>query len=431
MPNSREAATRADRTEYEAGFGLPSFEDRGSGYHFAILSRHQPATPKVATHPNWLPEHAFLRANKHTRSTSAIHLCLPNLSQFEHNRPIARNTPIRTDDPPDGSTHARLGRIVRLLSDNATVVISGTRIAEELGTTRSEVWRAVQHLRELGLQITGHPATGYQMETVPDLLLPDILGPLLKGTIFASRIHHYFHISSTNVTAMQAGSDGEPEGAVFVAEEQTGGRGRAGHSWESAQSLGIYCSVVLRPVLSPADALMLSLIAGIAVAEVVERATGLHPDLRWPNDVMLDGRKFCGILTEMNSEPTRVRYVVVGIGINVNHSSFVGELEPIATSLRMESGHTWSRVELAAALLKSLDSEYRKLMQGGPAARSSILRRFEERSSYARSRHVHVDAPGGYEGVTEGLDDRGFLLVRTESGLRTVLSGDVRALSGK
>ncbi len=115
----------------------------------------------------------------------------------------------------------------------------------------------------------------------------------------------------------------------------------------------------------------------------------------------------------------------------MNHASFAGELEPIATSLRMESGRDWSRVELAAALLKSLDSEYRKFTAGGPAARASILRRFEERSSYARSRHVQVEGNGGYEGVTEGLDERGFLLVRTESGLRTVLSGDVRALSGK
>jgi BirA family biotin operon repressor/biotin-[acetyl-CoA-carboxylase] ligase len=356
---------------------------------------------------------------------------LPNLPPFAHNRPIARTEPTRHNVLPDGSTDARLGRIVRLLSDNATVVISGTRIAEELGTTRSEVWRAVQHLRELGLHIIGHLATGYQLEAVPDLLLPDILSPLVKGTIFASRIHHYFRIASTNVTAMDEAGAGEPEGAVYLAEHQTAGRGRAGHAWESAQSVGIYCSVVLRPALSPADALMLSLIAGIAVAEAVEQSTGLHPDLRWPNDVLLDDRKFCGILTEMNSEPTRVHYVVIGIGINVNHTSFAGELEPIATSLRMESGRTWSRVELAAALLKSLDSEYRKLTQGGPAVRSSILRKFEERSSYARSRYVRVDGPDGYEGVTEGLDDRGFLLVRTESGLRTVLSGEVRALGGK
>jgi BirA family biotin operon repressor/biotin-[acetyl-CoA-carboxylase] ligase len=320
---------------------------------------------------------------------------------------------------------------VRLLSDNATVVVSGTRIAEELGTSRSDVWRAVQHLRELGVQITGHPATGYQLNSVPDLLLPEILGPLVRGTIFASNIHHYFRVGSTNVVAMQAAAGGEPEGAVYVAEQQTAGRGRAGHTWESVQSLGIYASFVLRPVLTPADTLLLSLIAGIAVAEAVERTTGLHPDLRWPNDVLLDGRKFCGILTEMNAEPTRVRYMVVGIGINVNHASFSGELAPIATSLRLESGRQWSRVELTAALLKSLDSEYAKLVAGAGGARAAILRDFEERSPLARSRHVFVEEDGGYEGVTEGLDERGFLRVNTESGLRTVFSGGVRALDGK
>ncbi len=320
---------------------------------------------------------------------------------------------------------------MRLLSDNATMVISGTRIAEDLGTSRSEVWRAVQHLRELGVRIAGHLATGYQLESVPDLLLPDILSPLVRGTLFANRIHHYFRIGSTNVAAMQAAAADEPEGAVFLGEQQTAGRGRGGHSWESEQSVGIYCSVVLRPAISPVDALLLSLMTGIAVAEAVQKTTGLHPDLRWPNDVMLDGRKFCGILTEMNAEPTRVRYVVIGIGINVNQPSFSGDLESIATSLRMESGREWSRVELAAALLKSLDSEYRKLMDNGPAGRAAILHDFEERSSFARSRYVHVEEDGGYEGITEGLDERGFLLVRSSDRLRTVFSGGVRALNGK
>ena len=319
---------------------------------------------------------------------------------------------------------------MRLLTDNATVVISGQRMAEELGTSRSEVWRAVQHLRELGVEITGHLATGYQLESVPDLLLPDILRPLLSGTIFDARVHHFFRIGSTNVTAMQAAAAGEPEGAVFLAEQQTAGRGRGGHTWESEQSSGIYCSAVLRPPVVPGDALLVSLMAGIAVAEAVERTTGLHPDLRWPNDVLLDGRKFCGILIEMNAEPTRVRYIVVGMGVNVNQAAFSGELEPIATSLRIASGHPWSRVELTAALLKSLDSEYRKLVDTGPHARAAILRNFEERSSFARSRYVQVDEDGGYEGVTEGLDERGFLRVRTHAGLRTVISGGVRALNG-
>ena len=187
-----------------------------------------------------------------------------------HNRHIARLPTTRIDTDGDHSTDARLSRIVRLLSDNATVVISGTRIAEELGTSRSEIWRAVQHLRDLGVRIAGHLATGYQLEAVPDLLLPDVLAPLVKGTIFASHIHHYFRIGSTNVTAMQAAAENEPEGSVFVAEQQTAGRGRGGHTWDSEQSVGIYCSVVLRPRISPVDALFLSLMTGIATAKAVE-----------------------------------------------------------------------------------------------------------------------------------------------------------------
>ncbi len=288
----------------------------------------------------------------------------------------------------------------------------------------------MQQLREMGVQITGHPASGYLLNSMPDLLLPEILGALVTGNRIGNPIHHYFSIGSTNIEAMSAAAAGEPEGSVFVAEEQTAGRGRGGHTWDSGASVGIYCSVVLRPQLAPADALLLSLIAGIAVVEAVRQKTGLHPDLRWPNDVLLNGKKFCGILTEMNAEATRVRYVVVGIGINVNQAAFPAELEPTATSLRMETGREWSRVELAAALLKSLDAQCRKLLESGPQARADIFREFEEHSSFARLRYVHVDEDGGYDGVTEGLDERGFLRVRTESGMKTVLSGSVRAIDG-
>jgi BirA family biotin operon repressor/biotin-[acetyl-CoA-carboxylase] ligase len=329
------------------------------------------------------------------------------------------------------ATDSRLGRIVRLLSDNATIVISGTRIAEELGTSRSEVWRAVQQLRELGVQITGHPATGYQLASMPDLLLPDVLGVLVQGQIIGSRIHHYFSVGSTNTEAMTAGANGEPEGTAFLAEQQTAGRGRGNHSWESEPSLGIYCSILLRPPLSPADALPITLMAGLSVSEAVQQVTRIRPDLRWPNDLVAGGKKFCGILTEMNSEATRVRYVVIGVGINVNHSSFAGELAPIATSLRIEGGREFSRVELTAALLKSLDNAYRKLIAHPAESRSAIICEFEQQSSYARGRDVRIEEEPGFHGVTEGLDERGFLRVRTASGVRTVLSGMVRAVDEK
>ena len=344
---------------------------------------------------------------------------------------IAKPSPTRTRKPTQNAsshqTDTRLGRIVGVLMNHATVVVSGTKIAGEIGASRSEVWRLIQQLRSLGVEVEGHPATGYQLRAVPDLLLADVLAPMLKGTIF-QEIHHYYKIGSTNSAAMDAAAADAPEGSVFLAEEQVAGRGRGGSAWHSARSAGMYCSVVLRPTLPPSEALVLSLAAGLAVhAAIHEIDPRLSPDLKWPNDVLLDGKKFCGILTEMNAEATRVRHVVVGIGINVNQASFPEELRDAATSLRLFSGTGWSRVEVAAALLKSLHREYRELLDK-PNGRESVLRRFAQHSSYARGRKVRIQENGGFEGVTEGLDARGFLQVRTANGLRTVLSGAVRAI---
>jgi len=312
--------------------------------------------------------------------------------------------------------------------DHATVVVSGTKIAQEIGTSRSEVWRLIQQLRGLGVDVAGHPATGYRLRAVPDLLLPEMVAPLVKGTVFAKQIHHYYKIGSTNTEAMRSAAEGAPEGSVFLAEEQLAGRGRGAHTWHSARSAGIYCSIVLRPAMPPSEALIFSLAAGLAVrSAVLEIAPQLEPDLKWPNDLLLGGKKFCGILTEMNAEATQVRYLAVGIGINVNQSKFPAELRELATSLRIETGTEWSRVELCGALLKSFDRAYHAL-KNDAGAQPSILRRFEESSSSVRGRRVRVEENGGIEGVTEGLDARGFLQVRTAEGLRTVLSGTVRTM---
>jgi BirA family transcriptional regulator, biotin operon repressor / biotin---[acetyl-CoA-carboxylase] ligase len=336
--------------------------------------------------------------------------------------------PAKAGESLTQATDVRLGRIVRLFMEHATVVVSGTKIAQEISSNRSEVWRLIQQLRGLGVDVAGHPASGYQLKSVPDLLLPEILAPLLRGTIFDDELHHFYKIGSTNTAAMSAAAGGAPEGSVFLAEEQTAGRGRGANIWESARSAGIYCSVVLRPALAPADVLVMALAAGLAVRAAIQQVDSrMTPDLKWPNDVLIGGKKVCGILTEMNAEATRVRYIVVGIGINVNHAGLPKELEGEATSLRLATGHDWSRVELTAALLKSLDQEYR-LLTTGTDARSSILRRFAEGSTWVQGKPVRVEENGSrIEGTTEGLDDRGFLQVRTTQGLRTILSGTVRA----
>ena len=307
-----------------------------------------------------------------------------------------------------------------------TVVISGTKLAHEIGTTRSEVWRLVQQLRTFGVEIAGHPASGYQLTAVPDLLLPEMLQTLVRGTIFGDHIRHYYRAGSTNTLALDAAAAGAPEGSVFLAEQQTAGRGRGNNPWLSAESTGIYCSVILRPALPPADVLVVSLAAGLAMQSGVREIDScVLPDLKWPNDLLIQGKKFCGILTEMSAEATRVRHIVVGIGINVNQTQFPGELNHTATSLRMVTGTEWSRIELCAALLKSLHREYQNLL-ANPEAREEILQRFEERSSSVRGRQVRIEENGGFEGVTEGLDPRGFLRVRTRQALRIVYSGTVR-----
>jgi BirA family biotin operon repressor/biotin-[acetyl-CoA-carboxylase] ligase len=322
-------------------------------------------------------------------------------------------------------TDLRLGRIVRLLIDHATVVVSGTKIAQEISSSRSEVWRLIQQLRGLGVDVPGHPATGYQLRSVPDLLLPEILRPLLRGTVFDEHLHHFYKIGSTNTAAMAAAAEGAPEGSVFLAEEQTAGRGRGANSWQSPRSTGIYCSIVVRPALPPSEVLPLSLAAGLAVRAAIQQVDSrVTPDLKWPNDVLIGGKKVCGILTEMNAEATRVRFIVVGVGINVNQASFPKDLP--ATSLRQVTGSEWSRVDLVAALLKSLDREYRQLLEDS-SARESILRRFTEASSWARGKAVRIEENGSaFEGTTEGLDPRGFLQVRTTKGIQIVLSGTVR-----
>jgi len=224
---------------------------------------------------------------------------------------------------------------------------------------------------------------------------------------------------------MAAAAEGAAEGTVFLAEEQTAGRGRGANVWQSPRSTGIYCSAIVRPPVPPSEILAFSLATGLAVQSAIRQIDArVKADLKWPNDLLVDGKKVCGILTEMNAEATRVRYIVVGVGINVNQASFPRELP--ATSLRLVTGSEWSRVELTGALLKSLDREYHALMKD-PGAHEAILQRFAQESSWVSGKKVRIEENGAaFEGTTEGLDARGFLQVRTPHGLQIVLSGTVR-----
>lgn len=251
--------------------------------------------------------------------------------------------------------------------------------------------------------------------------------------LFATALRkHSASVDSTNKQAMEAAAQGAPEGAYFTADEQTAGRGRADHTWHSPAGTGVYVSVVLRPTFEPNDALWLSLIAGLAVRVAIETVTSITPDLRWPNDIMLGEKKMGGILTELTTEAGRIQHAVIGIGLNINQSEFPPELRSLATSLRVETDREWPREEILNALLAALCDEYQRLVRE-PGARADIIRRFEAYSSYARGAQVEIDDHGAaqFSGMTMGLDERGFLRVKSGCHIRTVFSGGVRKTAAR
>jgi len=323
-----------------------------------------------------------------------------------------------------GITDRRLAALLTLLSENAMIVISGTRIAREIGVSRSMVWRWVEQLRKLGVQVKGQHSSGYFLERVPDILTPDLLRKRVKGNLFGKRVLHFFKTDSTNRVAMELGYAGEPEGTVVMAEAQTAGRGRAGRVWHSERGMGLYFTVLLRPRLSPAQAPLLTMLAGISAQMAIQAQTGLVPELKWPNDLLLNGKKLGGILTEMHAEPNTVRFVIVGIGINVNQEKFPAELSASATSIRKESGRLTYRLELLARLLEQFESDYNQFLREGP---SYVVERFQTVSSFAQGRRVRVDTGlETYSGTTAGLSPEGLLLVARENGpVVTVIAGDV------
>jgi len=322
-------------------------------------------------------------------------------------------------------TDRKILELLQLLSANPMIVVSGTRMAKQIGVSRHTVRHWVNKLRTLGVDVKGHPRTGYHLQKSADVLIPAMLRRRLEGTPFAKHMHHFFTIGSTNDAALELGHSGAPHGTVVLAEQQTAGRGRVGRKWHSEKSNGIYMSVLLRPGISPVEAPLITLVAGLAARDAVAEQTGVVPDVRWPNDLMLGGKKCGGILTEMHAEPDRVQYVVVGIGINVNHETLPTDIRGLATSLRIETGHTQSRNELVVRLLRALDGYYNQFLRQGTEA---ILRRFREVSSYCEGKRVRVaTATETYLATTAGLDSSGVLRVRRENGkTEPVLAGDVR-----
>jgi BirA family biotin operon repressor/biotin-[acetyl-CoA-carboxylase] ligase len=274
------------------------------------------------------------------------------------------------------------------------------------------------------------------MGSVTDSFDASSVSAALGGTPFAGRLQHLTTVDSTNLLALAAAQAGAPHGNVWVADEQTAGRGRGGHGWHSTAGDGLYVSVLLRPQIALVDALWLSLATGLAAQSAIATVTGLNLDIRWPNDLLVAEKKVGGILVEtstpasQSNTPAILRYAVIGVGINVNHQSFPAELEALATSLRCETGRSWSREHLLIEFLQALEQQIAQLEAelSGKSTAPALLDRFAASSTWVRGKRVRVDETGGYTGVTTGLNPRGFLLVTDDDGvLHTVISGGVRS----
>jgi BirA family biotin operon repressor/biotin-[acetyl-CoA-carboxylase] ligase len=323
-----------------------------------------------------------------------------------------------------GSTDRRIDKLIHLLVKNATVVVPGPKIASEIGVTRFKVWKWIESLRLLGVEIRGVRGEGYQLVTIPDILAPSLLRAELGEHPFGRHIIHYFRTDSTNAVALKLAGEGAEQGTVVLAEEQTAGRGRLGRTWYSEKSSGIYTSIILRPPLAPAAAPVLTLMAGLAVQKAVTATTGLSVDIRWPNDLLVGGKKVCGILTEMSAEVDRLHAVVLGIGMNVNHCRMPAELENSATSLRMEAHRAISRLQVFVALLRELERHYQMLLKSGNRA---ITERWEAASTFAHGKRVYVSTPAGVaQATTTGLDPSGALNVQYDDGRQeSLVAGEV------
>ena len=304
--------------------------------------------------------------------------------------------------------------------------VSGAQLAEQLGISRAAIWARIEELRRLDYDIEASPHVGYRLVSSPDALhADDLIARLGKTRVIGRDIQVFEETTSTNDVMEKLARDGVKEGVVVFAESQTKGRGRLGRKWLSPERKGLWFSVLLRPELRPQEATQLTVASATALRRAIAAETGLSPEIKWPNDILIGGKKVAGILTELSAEVDRVKHIILGIGVDVNLDA--GELPPelrkTATSLKLETGGMVSRAELAVAILQALDEDYARIGAGRFAA---VADEWEAHCATIGKNVTVLIGDRKICGRAEALDDDGALLMRTEHGhLERIIGGDV------
>ncbi len=312
-------------------------------------------------------------------------------------------------------------KLLSALRSHSKSFLSGAQLSRASGVSRTTIWKRIEKLREEGYQIVAQPHLGYRLVAAPDRLIPDELKWSLKTACVGKKIYSFASTDSTMDVAHRLVDHGEPAGSGVLAERQTKGRGRLGRSWISPAGSGIYLSVILKPKIAMQKAAVLTVLGTVAVVEAIEQCTGLVPQIKWPNDVLINGKKVAGILTELKAELNQIHAAIIGIGFNVNSSK--SSLPRHATSLSVESHHKVDRLQVAKALLVALDHTYGQLQKG---KLDSLLTRWRKHSM-TLGRRVRVDCQDRHvDGEAIGLDKAGALLVRTDTGrMEPITAGEV------
>lgn len=312
--------------------------------------------------------------------------------------------------------------ILRMLRETDGYV-SGQELCNKFGVSRTAVWKVMNQLKDAGYEIEAVQNKGYHLLSVPDLIDKIELSSIRNTGWAGSEIFYYESIDSTNTKAKELAEEGYPSGVLVVANQQTAGKGRRGRVWISPKGTDIYMTLMMKPDIHPNHASMLTLVAAIALAKGIRRETGEEVQIKWPNDIVLNGKKICGILTEMSVQFDCINHIVIGIGINVHNESFAEEISDTASSLFLESGKHFHRAGIIEAFLEEFEKTYAVFLETEDISR---LQKEYNALLVNMGRQVHVlDPKEPFDGKAMGVTNKGELIVDTWESRKLVSSGEV------
>lgn len=319
-------------------------------------------------------------------------------------------------------------KIISTLKEAKGEPVSGQKLADELNISRTMIWKHLKSIEEDGYVIEAIKKKGYVLQLIPDLVTPEQITPNLNTTEIGRNIDYYKTCASTQTIAAEKAREGAPHGTIVISEEQTAGKGRLERNWDSKANKGIWMSVIIRPTISPEHAAQFTLVTAVAITQAIQEVTHLTPQIKWPNDILIKGKKVTGILTELQADMDRVHSIIIGIGVNVNQeiSAFDESIQTIATSLKMESGEEVDRPLLVAKILYYLE-KYGDLYVEKGFQPIKIL--WESHNCTIGKRIRASMLRETLEGVALGITDDGVLELKLDSGeIRGIYSADIHLL---